>query len=60
MIGRKLFSVFQVVDLEQAMETLAADPDNQRWQAHMAHMFDIGPGVREGTTVYLEEVFHVD
>lgn len=60
LIGRKLFSVFQVEDLDKAMATLSADPDNQRWQAHMAHMFDIGPGIREGTSLYLEEVFHVD
>jgi L-rhamnose mutarotase len=57
-IGRVLFSYFQVEDLEKAMQVLAADPDNQRWQAHMAHMFDAGPGIRDGTTVYLKEVFH--
>jgi L-rhamnose mutarotase len=59
-IGRVLFSYFQVEDLEKAMQVLAADPDNQRWQAHMAHMFDVGPGIREGTTVFLEEVFYVE
>ena len=59
-IGRVLFSYFQVEDLEKAMQALAADPDNQRWQVHMAHMFDVGPGIREGTTVFLEEVFYVE
>lgn len=60
MHGRTLFSYFEVEDLDGAMAMAAADPDNQRWQEHMVHMFDIGPGIREGTTVYLEEVFHVD
>ena len=59
-IGRVLFSYFQVEDLEKAMQALAADPDNQRWQAHMAGMFDVGPGIRDGTTVFLEEVFYVE
>ena len=59
-IGRVLFSYFQVEDLEKAMQALAADPDNQRWQVHMAHMFDVGPGIRDGTTVFLEEVFYVE
>ena len=59
-IGRGLFSYFQVEDLDNAMQALAADPDNQRWQEHMAHMFDVGPGIRDGTTAFLEEVFYVD
>jgi L-rhamnose mutarotase len=59
LIGRVLFSYFQVEDLDKAMAALAADPDNQRWQKHMAHMFDVGPDIQDGTTVYLKEVFHV-
>lgn len=59
-IGRVLFSYFQVENLDRAMQVLAADPDNQRWQVHMAHMFDVGPGIRDGTTVFLEEVFYVE
>lgn len=59
-IGRVLFSYFQVENLDKAMQALAADPNNQRWQEHMAGMFDVGPGIREGTTAYLDEVFHVD
>lgn len=60
MRGRTLFSYFEVENLEVAMAMAAGDPDNQRWQAHMAQMFDVGPGIAEGTTVYLAEVFHVD
>lgn len=59
-IGRVLFSYFQVENLDRAMQVLAADPDNQRWQVHIAHMFDVGPGIRDGTTVFLEEVFYVE
>lgn len=60
LIGRVLFSYFQVKDLGKAQATLAADPDNQRWQAHLAPMIDIDLGNREGASLFLEEVFHVD
>jgi L-rhamnose mutarotase len=60
LIGRVLFSYFQVEDLDKAMTTLAADSDNQRWQNHMADMFDVGPGIRDGKTVFLEEVFYLE
>jgi L-rhamnose mutarotase len=60
LIDRVLFSYFEVEDLNNAMHLLANDPDNQRWQVHMADFFDLGPGIRDGTTVYLEEIFHVD
>jgi len=59
-IGRVLFSYFQVEDLDKATRILAADPDNQRWQKHMAPMFDVGSGIRDGTKVFLEEVFYVE
>ena len=59
MTGPTLFSYFEVKDLAAAMATLSADPDNQRWQKHMAHLFDVGPGLQDGTTVYLEELFHL-
>ena len=60
LIGRVLFSYFQVEDLGKAFQELAGDPDNQRWQAHMAGMFDVGPGISNGTTVTLDEVFFVE
>lgn len=59
-IGRMLFSYFQVENLDKAMQVLTADPDNQRWQEHMAHMFDVGPGMRDGTIVFLKEVFYIE
>jgi len=60
LIGRVLFSNFQVEDLKKAFQMLAGDPDNQRWQAHMAGMFDIGPGISESTAVFPEEVFYLE
>jgi L-rhamnose mutarotase len=60
MRGRELYSYFEVEDLDRAMTMLAADPVNQRWQVRMAPLMDVGSGVRDGSTAYLEEVFHLD
>jgi len=60
MRGRELYSYFEVEDLDRAMSTLAADPVNQRWQEHMAPLMDVGSGVKDGSTAYLQEVFHLD
>jgi L-rhamnose mutarotase len=60
MMGCQLFSYFEVEDLDKAMVTISADPINQRWQEHMAPLMDVGSGVHDGSTVYLEEVFHID
>ncbi len=55
-----MFSYFEVDELEQAMQMLANDPVNQKWQAMMAPLMDVGSGIKDGSTVYLEEVFHLD
>ena len=60
MMGCQLFSYFEVEDLDKAMVMIAADPINQKWQEHMAPLMDVGSGVKDGSTVYLEEVFHID
>jgi L-rhamnose mutarotase len=60
MLGRDLYSYLEVEDLDNAMAMAAADPVNQRWQEHMAPLMDVGSGVRDGSTVYPEEVFHTD
>ena len=60
MMGRQLFSYFEVDDLEQATKMLANDPISQKWQAMMAPLMEVGSGIRDGSTVYLEEVFHFD
>lgn len=60
MMGRTLFSYFEVEDLDKAMAMAAADPVNQKWQEHMAPLMDVGSGVKDGSTAYLKEVFHTD
>jgi L-rhamnose mutarotase len=60
MRGRELFSYFETNDLEAAMAQIAADPVNQRWQAHMAPLMDVGSGIKDGSTTYLAEVFHIE
>ena len=59
MHGRQLFSYFEVEDLAQAMAIIGADPVNQAWQEYMAPLMDVSAGIRDGSTVYLEEVFHL-
>jgi L-rhamnose mutarotase len=60
MRGRELFSYFEVDDLNAAMAMAAADPVNQRWQEYMAPLMDVGSGIKDGSTSYLVEVFHLD
>lgn len=60
MMGRQLFSYFEVEDLDKAMAMVAADPINQKWQEYMTPLMDVGSGVKDGSTAYLEEVFHID
>lgn len=60
MMGRQLFSYFDVEDLDNAMAVIAVDPINQKWQEHMAPLMEVGSGVKDGSTIYLEGVFHID
>jgi L-rhamnose mutarotase len=58
MHGRELYSYFEVEDLKKTTAMAAADPDNQRWQVHMAEFFDVGPGMQDSSTVYPVEIFY--
>jgi L-rhamnose mutarotase len=58
MHGRELYSYFEVEDLQKTLAMAASDPDNQRWQVHMADFFDVGPGMQDGSTVYPVEVYY--
>lgn len=60
MRGRELFSYFEVDDLDKAMAMIAADPTNQKWQEYMAPLMEVSSGIKDGSTVYLPEVFHTD
>jgi L-rhamnose mutarotase len=42
------------------MAMAAADIANQRWQEYMTPVMDVGSGIKDSSTVYLEEIFHVD
>ena len=43
----------------KAMAMAAADPINQRWQEYMAPLMDVGSGIKDGSTAYLVEAFHL-
>ena len=58
--GVELFSYFEVEDLDKAMQVLAGDAENQRWQQHMAPLMEINSGIEDGSSIYLEEIFHID
>ncbi len=60
MLGRELYSYFEVDDLQKTIDLAAADPDNQAWQKHMAGFFEVGPGIGEGTPVIPNELVHAD
>ena len=60
MMGRQLFSYFEVKDLEKSMAIVRADTMNQEWQQKMAPLMEINSGMRNGSTMYLDEVFHID
>jgi L-rhamnose mutarotase len=60
MLGRQLFSYFEVEDLDKAIAMIAADPVNQQWQEYMAPLMEVSSGFKDSSTVYLEEVFHID
>ncbi len=58
MKGTELYSYFEVKDLDHAMAVLADDPENQRWQRTMAPMMDVGSGMKDGSSVYLNEILY--
>ncbi len=58
MKGTELYSFFEVKDLNHAMVVLADDPENQRWQRTMAPMMDVGSGIKDGSSVYMQDILH--
>jgi len=56
MLSQNLFSFFEVEDLKFAMNYLANDKENQKWQHHMAPLMDIGSGIEENKSVYMKEL----
>ena len=60
MRSREIFSYFEVDDLDRAMQMIRSDRANRKWQEYMAPLMDVASGVGDGSTVYLDEVFHVE
>src|SRR5262245_3069999 len=60
MTGNELYSYLEVENLDRAMALAAADPVNQRWQAHMADLFLVSPGVGDGSTVYPSKLLQAE
>ncbi len=56
---QELFSYFEVEDLDYAMAVLASDADNQKWQEHMAPLMDVGSGMKDGSSMYFQEIFTI-
>jgi L-rhamnose mutarotase len=50
----------QVENLDKAMQILAAHPNNQRGQKHVADMLDVEPGIQDDTRLFLEDIFYLE
>lgn len=67
---RSTYSVFQICEvflyylqvenLDKAMQILAAHPNNQRGQKHVADMLDVEPGIQDDTRLFLEDIFYLE
>lgn len=60
MKGRDLFAYMEVTDFERFKRQMAASPDAQRWEAHMAGIMERGILPETGFHEVLSEVFHLD
>ena len=60
MRGQDLFAYMEVTDFERFKEQMAASPDAQRWESHMAGIMERGILPETGFHEVLPEVFHLD
>ncbi len=60
MKGPDLFAYMEVTDFERFKRQMAASPDAQRWEAHMAGIMERGILPETGFHEVLSEVFHLD
>jgi L-rhamnose mutarotase len=58
MKGRDLFAYMEVGDFEHFKRLISADPDAQRWEAHMAPLMELAIRPETGFHEVLPEVFH--
>jgi len=59
MKGTDLFSYFEVENFNKAMEELRHDEENQRWQTRMSPMMDVGSGIKENSSVLMQEILFI-
>ena len=60
MKGQDLFACMEVTDFERFRSQMAASPDAQRWELHMAGIMERGILPETGFHEVLHEVFHLD
>jgi L-rhamnose mutarotase len=60
MKGQNLFAYMEVADFPSFLEMMAAAPESDRWEAHMAGIMEHGIIAETGFHERLVEVFHLD
>jgi L-rhamnose mutarotase len=60
MKGQDLFAYMEVEDFEAFLKHMAANPESDRWEAHMAGIMERGILPETGFHERLVEVFHLD
>jgi L-rhamnose mutarotase len=60
MKGQDLFAYMEVEDFQRFLKLMAAEPESDRWEAHMADIMERGILPETGFHERLIEVFHLD
>jgi L-rhamnose mutarotase len=60
MNGQDLFAYMEVEDFQTFLKLMGADPESDRWEAHMAGIMERGILPETGFHETLPEVFHLD
>jgi L-rhamnose mutarotase len=60
MKGQDLFAYIEVDDFPAFLKRMAANPESDRWEAHMAGIMERGILPETGFHEKLVEVFHLD
>jgi L-rhamnose mutarotase len=59
--GQELVLILRVGDFDKAMDELARDPVNRRWQEFMGRLFEPVPGLQPGERfAMMKEVFRLE
>ena len=60
MKGQDLFAYMEVENFQAFLERMAAEPESDRWETHMAAIMERGILLETGFHERLVEVFHLD